>query len=290
MSTIKSSAENLTLNADGANNDVIIQSNASTKVTVDGALGNVGIAVAPEAWNSSYKALQLSSTNSALYATTRRTGLAEGALKNAAGNWQFQGSGDKAGLYEIDDSTSTHKLSVSNGTGSTGGTITFLTGFEVLNDGKARAPNGLLFGTDTAAANALDDYEEGTWTPTLTEGTNTNASYDNRSGNYVKIGRTVFVEARINITSLGSISGNLRLAGLPFNVSNTVGSRATMNSGWAVGLDITAGQNISGYANGTTDYFWLTLWANAAGTSNLTHSTLSADGGFMMSATYTTDS
>ena len=43
MSTIKSSAENLTLNADGANNDVIIQSNGSTKVTVDGATGNVGI-------------------------------------------------------------------------------------------------------------------------------------------------------------------------------------------------------------------------------------------------------
>jgi hypothetical protein len=45
MSTIKSSAENLTLNADGANNDVIIQSNGSTQVTVDGATGNVGIGV-----------------------------------------------------------------------------------------------------------------------------------------------------------------------------------------------------------------------------------------------------
>ena len=43
MSTIKSSAENLTLNADGANNDVIIQSNGSTKVTVDGQNSRVGI-------------------------------------------------------------------------------------------------------------------------------------------------------------------------------------------------------------------------------------------------------
>jgi len=43
MSTIKSSAENLTLNADGAGNDIIIQSNASTKLTVDGATGNLGI-------------------------------------------------------------------------------------------------------------------------------------------------------------------------------------------------------------------------------------------------------
>ena len=43
MSTIKSSAENLTLNADGANNDVIIQSNGSTKVIVDGQNSRVGI-------------------------------------------------------------------------------------------------------------------------------------------------------------------------------------------------------------------------------------------------------
>ena len=43
MSTIKSSAENLTLNADGSNNDVIIQSNGSTVVTVDGSATSVGI-------------------------------------------------------------------------------------------------------------------------------------------------------------------------------------------------------------------------------------------------------
>ncbi len=42
MSTIKSSAEDLTLNADGSGNDVIIQSNASTKAIVT-AEGNVGI-------------------------------------------------------------------------------------------------------------------------------------------------------------------------------------------------------------------------------------------------------
>ena len=30
---------------------------------------------------------------------------------------------------------------------------------------KFRANRGILFGTDTSAANALDDYEEGTWTP-----------------------------------------------------------------------------------------------------------------------------
>ena len=41
MSTVKSSSENLTLNADGAGNDVVIQSNGTTKaiVTAEGLLG-----------------------------------------------------------------------------------------------------------------------------------------------------------------------------------------------------------------------------------------------------------
>jgi len=43
MSTLKSSAENLTLNADGSGNDVIIQSDGSTKITVDGSAGDVTV-------------------------------------------------------------------------------------------------------------------------------------------------------------------------------------------------------------------------------------------------------
>ena len=43
MSTLKSSAEDLTLNADGSGNDVIIQSDGSTLVTVDGSASGVGI-------------------------------------------------------------------------------------------------------------------------------------------------------------------------------------------------------------------------------------------------------
>jgi len=277
VSTIKSSAENLTLNADGANNDVIIQSNASTKVTVDGALGNVGIAVAPEAWNSSYKALQLSSTNSALYATTRRTGLAEGALKNATGNWQFQGTGDKAGLYEIDDSTVTHKFYVSNGTGSTGGTITFLTGFEVLNDGKARAKNGLLFGTDTAAANTLDDYEEGTWTVTVNNLGGTQPTI--YEGTYNKIGSLVTCSFALLFptqSDTSSVSINL-----PFAVGSLTGTAHAQggyittngkNSGNPMLLAVRGAQYALIY-DGTTQEDYQT-WSNKACYGTLIYNTL----------------
>ena len=48
---------------------------------------------------------------------------------------------------------------------------------------------GLTFGGDTAAANTLDDYEEGTWTPTLPNGGTINTNY---SSKYTKIGNVVY--------------------------------------------------------------------------------------------------
>ena len=71
--------------------------------------------------------------------------------------------------------------------------------------------HGIGFNGDTAAANALDDYEEGTWTPVLSDGTNTNVTYTRQVGTYTKIGNKVHVQGRIAISSLGSLSGPLRI-------------------------------------------------------------------------------
>ena len=80
----------------------------------------------------------------------------------------------------------------------------------------ASAPRvaGLLFGSDTAAANTLDDYEEGTFTPTQPSiGTNSAA------GTYTKIGR--LVTARIFITLPNNSSGQyFVIDGLPFPAIN----------------------------------------------------------------------
>ena len=77
--------------------------------------------------------------------------------------------------------------------------------------------SGGVYVGGTAAANKLDDYEEGTWTPVLTAvlGTPT-VSYLTQTGTYVKIGDTLtlFVSIRINTISGGS--GNVRITGLPF--------------------------------------------------------------------------
>ena len=88
--------------------------------------------------------------------------------------------------------------------------------------------NGLSFNGDTAAANALDDYEEGTFTPTVvpSSGSFTTAVYGIRDGHYTKIGRMVYFQILVNFSSFnrGSASGSVTITGLPFNrANNTTG-------------------------------------------------------------------
>jgi hypothetical protein len=87
-------------------------------------------------------------------------------------------------------------------------------------DGSERlriTPNGLTFNGDTAAANALDDYEEGTWTPQISNGT-TNVAISNSYSTYTKIGRQVTVNTRMVNGDLSSFSSgdNISFIGLPF--------------------------------------------------------------------------
>jgi len=63
-------------------------------------------------------------------------------------------------------------------------------------------------------ANTLDDYEEGTWTPTL-GGT---ATYNGRTGSYVKVGQLVTVSFDVDVAIIGTGSKRI-ISGLPFTVS-----------------------------------------------------------------------
>ena len=77
----------------------------------------------------------------------------------------------------------------------------------------------------TGTSELLDDYEEGTWTPTYTtSGTDFDSvTYGIQTGSYVKIGElvTVFCAIRTDALTVGSGSGNVRVGGLPFTVGST---------------------------------------------------------------------
>ena len=90
--------------------------------------------------------------------------------------------------------------------------------------GQVRASTGILFGSDTAAANALDDYEEGDWTPAF-QGTTTPGTpvygVNGQAGKYIKVGKMVQIMAYIVVTDIGGGAGNIQITGLPYNPNLT---------------------------------------------------------------------
>lgn len=126
------------------------------------------------------------------------------------------------------------------------GDVTLSTGNLVIGT----AGKGIDFSADASAAGMtselLDDYEEGTWTPTIEPATNsfTSVTYSSvRGGRYTKVGNKVFFQCTVRTESItvGTASGAIRIGGLPFtSATNSLGDNAVspisvgFTSNWAV--------------------------------------------------------
>jgi len=84
---------------------------------------------------------------------------------------------------------------------------------------RIQSGGGISFNGDTAAANALGDYEEGTWTPTDNSGAGL-TFYAVYSASYTRIGDTVYVSAYFQYPSTTNTS-NTVVGGLPYTAENT---------------------------------------------------------------------
>ena len=86
---------------------------------------------------------------------------------------------------------------------------------------------GFTFNGDTAAANAIDDYEEGTFTPSVSSGLSGGSiAYNSRSGRYTKIGNLVNFTWHMNISSCSLDGGNLKFGGLPHTAVANDGNKS----------------------------------------------------------------
>ncbi len=162
-------------------------------------------------------------------------------VKGGTGTMQIESTSTASNLY-LGDSSST--IIDNQGIASSGNSIIVFTGglerIRVSN-------NGLSFNGDTAAANALDDYEEGTWTMGISfGGASVGVSYSINTGTYTKIGRQVTVNGYLALTSKGSSTGNVKITGLPFTIANATGNYCA-STFWLA--DITFTNQFQGYGN-----------------------------------------
>jgi len=93
--------------------------------------------------------------------------------------------------------------------------------------------SGITFPATQSAssdANTLDDYEEGTFAPTLTYSTSTSGvTYIEQTGHYTKIGNMVLIQGTISVSSKGTGSGSVRIS-LPFPITGGRGALAVGNT------------------------------------------------------------
>ena len=111
--------------------------------------------------------------------------------------------------------------SSSGGQLQTTGSAPLIFGTADTERGRFLSGGGLTFNGDTATANALDDYEEGTFTPNL-KGTTTDptVSYNSRYGTYTKVGNLVLCQISVDMSSVSGGSGSAIIGDLPFTAAN----------------------------------------------------------------------
>ena len=147
------------------------------------------------------------------------------------------GLGSAVGTTPIISVDENKLTTVANGLTLTDGDVTVASGhginFAATGDGS---------GTDSSEL--LDDYEEGTWVPVFSDGSNDftmTGSYN--SAAYTRIGRVVYVNAYIGAAAQGSANNGsqLQVKGLPYNVANSNIATAAMATGEYYSLGLGSG-------------------------------------------------
>ena len=91
---------------------------------------------------------------------------------------------------------------------------------------------GVTFNGDTAQTNALDDYEEGTFTVGMSfGGSSSGVTASHNSGAYIKVGNKVTCWGRLTLTNNGTGTGQPAITGLPFTVANVVSTTSIDGGG-----------------------------------------------------------
>jgi hypothetical protein len=145
---------------------------------------------------------------------------------DASGNLDIQSGGSTVVAVTSTGATVTGTLAATGASTFTG-TGKFATTIGVGAATPSASGAGITFPATQSAssdANTLDDYEEGTFTPTLAfNAGSVGITYSKQLGYYTRVGNVVNVSMYLALSNKGTSTGNAVIAGLPFGVKNTSG-------------------------------------------------------------------
>ena len=182
---------------DHTNNALTFASNNAERMRIDSS-GNLGLGdQSPTAVTSSATTLEI-----------------KGGVTTKGGAIKLNSSDESINSFIYPDATNGLSINM-----LTAHPMRFLTSgterMRILSSG------GITFNGDTAQANALDDYEEGTHTCTVTMGSGSCSLYSNYDKiKYTKIGDLVTIQGQIRVESVSSPSGEMRVS-MPFSINTT---------------------------------------------------------------------
>lgn len=159
---------------------------------------------------------------------------------------------------------------------------------QVIGSGIGQVTDIKLGGS--GSANTLDDYEEGTWTPSWSaSGGGSVTTYGPQVGVYTKVGNMVHLACYMATTDKGSISGTLSIAGLPFATED----RTSLYQSGAIwmntvpdGSDFDGDFHIQVYIAPNNDKIAIQSLDGDGSTANLTHTSLTTNTDLMINISY----
>ena len=200
---------------------IALRTNTTDRLVIDSS-GNVGIGTTSPSYT-------LEVSGAAQVRDYFRVTNTAGAQRILLGNQDSSGANNPSIIFSANGN-----LSIGNGDSWSGNGGTVTPRITVTSD-------GLTFNGDTAAANALDDYEEGTWTPIL-RGAATAGTYETLDpvAKYTKIGNQVNLNMRMELAAsvTGGGTGYAIISNLPFTKSSdqqAVGSVVFSNVTFSAG-------------------------------------------------------
>jgi hypothetical protein len=195
----------------GTGSPSIVDNGNATAITIDSS-ETVGFGVTPSPWRNLYgdKQVDIGPHSSVYSEAGNTTFLANNFYRNASNAFIYKTTSGASYVSLAQEKI----IFAGAASGTAGNSVSFSERARFDSD-------GLKFNGDTAAANALDDYEEGTWTPSPTNFSINSVSH----ATYVKIGKQVTLQGWVNNANGTGGANVAQLSGLPFSsVTYSVGN------------------------------------------------------------------